>query len=288
MKKNFKAGWIRDIADARDAAPDKVKHGTHHQKRMNVAKHFQSSKAIDPQSEIPSRQIDLVEYCSPIDDQLSLGSCTANAGAGLMEYYEKRAFNTYTEASRLFLYKVTRNLLGWQGDTGAYLRTTMKAMALFGTLPEGHYPYDISVFDREPTAFDYAFAQNYQGLSYFRLDQPDLTKTAVLGRVKKYLAFGYPSMFGFDVYDFGNSKGEIRYPNPTDQYYGGHAVVAIGYDDDRQIENEKGALMIRNSWGKDWGDNGYGWLPYKYVTTGMAQDFWSLFRQEYIVIGCFD
>ena len=282
MSKNFKSGWIRDIADPRDAAPDQVKHGTEHKKRMRVAEHFKSSKATQKAAAIPSKRVDLVEFCSPVEDQKNLGSCTANAGAGLMEYYENRAFGHYTDASRLFLYKVTRNLLGWHGDTGAYLRSTMKAMALFGTLPEKHYPYDVSNFDQEPTAFDYSFAQNYQGLSYYRLDQKGLSKSDVLGRVKTFLARGYPSMFGFDVYNFGNAKGEIRYPNASDVYRGGHAVVAIGYDDDRQIESEKGALMIRNSWGEDWGDNGYGWLPYKYITTGMAVDFWSLFRQEYI------
>src|SRR5207247_6616554 len=83
-----------------------------------------------------SPSVDLSPFCSPIVDQGALGSCTANAGAGLVEYFEKRSFGNYTSAARLFIYKATRDLLGWTGDTGAYLRSTMGALALFGAPPE--------------------------------------------------------------------------------------------------------------------------------------------------------
>jgi C1A family cysteine protease len=226
--------------------------------------------------------VDLSAYCSSIEDQGGLGSCTANAAVGLIEYYERRAFGKHLDASRLFLYKVTRKLLGWTGDTGAYLRSTMGAMTLFGTLPEDQYPYIESQFDDEPTAFDYAYAQNYQSLSYFRLDQPGMTTDKVLDRIKRFAAAGYPSMFGFSVYGYGNAKGEFAFPGPNDTLLGGHAVDVVGYDDNRVIGSTKGALKIRNSWGAGWGESGYGWLPYEYVIQGLAVDFWSVFREEYI------
>ena len=89
---------------------------------------------------------------------------------GLLEYYQRRALGKHLDASRLFLYKVSRNLLGWTGDQGAYLRTTMKAMVLFGVPPEAYWPYNVDDFELEPPAFCYAFAQSYQTTKYYRLD----------------------------------------------------------------------------------------------------------------------
>lgn len=65
-----------------------------------------------------------------------MGSCTANAGVRMIEFYENKAYGVWLDTSRLFIYKATRNLLRWMGDTGAYLHTTMGAMALFGVPPE--------------------------------------------------------------------------------------------------------------------------------------------------------
>ena len=104
-------------------------------------------------------------YCSPVEDQGSLGSCTANAVVGIVEYFERRAYGKYIDASRLFLYKATRDLLHWTGDTGAYLRSTIGALALFGVPPEEYWPYKITNFDTEPTAFCYAFANDFRAIS---------------------------------------------------------------------------------------------------------------------------
>ena len=150
-------------------------------------------------------------WCSPVEDQGSLGSCTAQAGAGVVEYYENRAFGKYIDASRLFLYKVTRNLLHWTGDTGAFLRSTMGALVLFGAPPEEYWPYEISDFDIEPTAFCYAFAQNYQTIKYFRHDPPGTAKNILLNRIKSYLAAGHPSMFGFTVYSSISQANKTGY-----------------------------------------------------------------------------
>jgi C1A family cysteine protease len=287
MKTKRPLGWLRDLPDVRDYAPDNPKVQRASDKASAVADWFRGSRAMNPEVAPPS-EVNLARFCSPIEDQGQLGSCTAQAGAGLIEYFENRAFGRHLDASRLFLYKVTRNLLGWTGDTGAYLRTTMKAMALFGVLPEEEYEYAVDRFDDEPTAFAYAYAANYRSIQYFRLDQPGMTGTDVLQQVKQFLVAGYPSMFGFTVYNFGNSRGEFEYPTSDDRVLGGHAVVAIGYDDSRRIGSHQGALRIRNSWGTDWGDAGYGWLPYEYVKTQQAVDFWSLFKMEYVATNHFD
>jgi C1A family cysteine protease len=241
---------------------------------------------------------DLREWCSPVEDQGSLGSCTAQAGAGVIEYYERRSFGRHIDASRLFLYKTTRNLMKMKGDTGAYLRTTMGAMVLFGVPPEGYWSYtdDEKKFDQEPPAFCYAFAQNYQTIKYFRHDPPGMKADEVLKQVKTYLSNGHPAMFGFTVYnsiDQAESSGRIPFPSPKEKIEGGHAVVAVGYDDKMKIKNQygkietTGALLVRNSWGKGWGEKGYGWLPYEYVLRGLAEDFWSIVKKEWVDAGQF-
>ena len=237
--------------------------------------------------------VDLREWCSPIEDQRNLGSCTAQAGAGIIEYYERKAYGRHIEASRLFLYKVTRNLMKIKGDTGSFLRTTMGAMTLFGVPPEEYWPYtdDEAAFDREPPAFCYAFAQNFQAIKYFRHDPPGVKPAEVLSKLKTYLSKGHPAMFGFTVYNSmeqAEKTGRIPFPSPKEKIEGGHAIVAVGYDDKMKIKNNfgkaetTGALLIRNSWGKVWGEQGYGWLPYEYVLKGLAEDFWSVTKKEWI------
>ena len=240
---------------------------------------------------------DLRSWCSPVEDQRDLGSCTANAGVGMVEYYERRAFGKYINASRLFLYKTTRDLLKSTGDTGAFLRTTMEAMVLFGLPPEDYWPYVVADFDKEPSAFLYSFGQNYQALNYYRLDPAGTAKPALLDRIRTSLASGLPAMFGFTVYSSyaqasSANKGSIPYPVKGDKVVGGHAVVAVGYDDAMKIRNgsakaTEGALLIRNSWGTGWGDGGYGWLPYEYVLKGLASDWWALISQEWVDTGKF-
>lgn len=271
-KKMYGMGWQRDLPDFRDYTPENDR----------IAKLFKKSKALNPPAAGIKKKVDLSTICSPIENQGNIGSCTAHAGVGLLEYYENRAFGKFIDASRLFLYKTTRNLLHWTGDTGAWLRTTMKAMVLFGIPPEEYYPYDVSMFDEEPGAFCYAFGQSYQSINYYRLDKTTRSPDELLTRIKNFLSAGYPSMFGFTVYNFGNDKGEFLFPGPSDRVRGGHAVVAVGYDDNRKIGRDKGAIKIRNSWGTGWGENGYGWLPYSYIEAGLAEDFWSLFKNDYV------
>jgi C1A family cysteine protease len=230
--------------------------------------------------------VDLRQWCSTIENQGSLGSCTANAGVGMYEYFERRTTGRYVDGSRLFLYKVTRELLGFKGDDGAYLRDAMKAMVLFGIPPEKYWPYNIAKFNDEPSSFCYAFAQSYQAIKYYRLDPQGTSPSDALADIKKFLFAGLPAMFGFSVYSsmpaLGDGKGEIPFPSQGDSLQGGHAVLTVGYDDNKKIGKCKGALLIRNSWGKDWGENGYGWLPYDYIESGLANDFWSMVKGEYV------
>ncbi len=239
---------------------------------------------------------DLKSWCSPVEDQGQIGSCTSQAGVGVVEYFERRAYGKHINGSRLFVYKTTRNLLQWDGDTGAFLRSTMAALRLFGVPPENYWPYNTADCDKEPTAFCYSFAQNYQAIKYARLDPPNIDRNSLLKRIKACLAAGIPAMFGFTVFNSisqAASSGKIPFPCPGEKVAGGHAIVAVGYDDKMKIKNTdcgvvtEGALLIRNSWGSGWGDKGYGWFPYKYVLQNLAVDWWILLSNEWLDTGNF-
>ena len=271
-------GWQRDLPDFRDYTPGSTP----------IAGILASSQPL--QAAIGAASLassaDLRAWCPPVEDQGAINSCTAHAGIALMEYYERRAFNKYMDGSRQFLYKVSRNLLGWSGDKGAYLRSTMKAMALLGIPPEQYMPYDPNNFDAEPSSFIYALAENYKSTLYYRLDPPGAATDAVLLSIKQYLAANLPSMFGFTIYSsfpgIGSGSADIPFPASSDSVRGGHALMAVGYDDNHVIGGTPGALLVRNSWGVNWGSGGYGWMPYAYVTRGIAADFWSLTQAKFV------
>lgn len=293
-------GWLPDYPDYRDYTPevDTVSRRLMEAGQEKPIKAMLRSVGVaKPGLTLPT-SVDLREWCSPIENQGSLGSCTANAGVGIVEYFERRAFGRHIDASRLFLYKATRSLLHWTGDRGAFLRSTMAGLVLFGVPPEEYWPYVPTQFDAEPPAFCYAFAQNYKAISYYRLDPPGTTAGPLLARIKAGLAGGLPSMFGFTVYSSytqaASTGGKIPAPTPGESIVGGHAVVAVGYDDGMKIKNTNsggtqtvGALLIRNSWGESWGTAGNGWLPYDYVLKGLAKDWWSLLKNEWIDTGQF-
>ncbi|MCD4755489.1 MAG: cysteine protease [Deltaproteobacteria bacterium] len=290
-KEQMGMGWLPDLPDYRDYTSE----------HEEIKPMLEEMKVSEPEKVSLPSSVDLRSWCSQIENQGPLGSCTAQAGAGLIEYYERRAFGTHIDASRLFLYKTTRNLLGWVGDTGAFLRTTMGAMVLFGVPPEKYWPYTTKKpspvapptvhFDMEPPAFCYAFAKNYRTVRYYRLDPFGIPVATVLQRIKAFLAANMPSMFGFTVFSSigqGRTTGKIPFPCRGERILGGHGIVAVGYDDSMKIRNSicgretTGAFLIRNSWGTAWGDGGYGWLPYEYVLRGMARDWWTIIRKEYV------
>jgi C1A family cysteine protease len=293
-------GWLRDLPDFRDYTADQHEAPTKLQKSGEKASVQDILKKVDalraPAAALPAA-VDLRPWMSPIEDQGSIGSCTANAGVGLIEYFERRAHGKHVNRSRLFLYKSTRNLLHWTGDTGAYLRSTMAAMALFGVPPEEYCKYVVADYEKEPGAFCYAFASNFQSLQYYRHDPPGTNPAALLESIKSSLAAGLPSMFGFTVYNSiaqASGSGAIPFPVGGETVEGGHAVVAAGYDDNKRIRNTStggitttGAIRIRNSWGTGWGQSGYGWLPYEYILRGLAVDWWSLVKMEWIDTGQF-
>lgn len=279
-------GWIPDWPDPNDAG---LWHPAIGPLLLSV---------ICDQRPLPPRVIlpeEVPDAFPPVYDQGDLDTCTANAAASLIRYFEKRAFQRSINPSRLFLYKVARNLaLKPILEQGVNPRSVMQALVMVGAPPEAYWPYEAARVNDEPSAFCYALAGDYRSTKYFRYDMGQ-SEADVLKYVKRGLCHLLPVMFGFYLYPSyqrADRSGEIPFPAPGEPRIAGHCVVAVGYDDDKAITSSDGsvtigAFRILNSWGVEWGDNGYGWLPYAYLLQGFTADWWSLISEEFINTGRF-
>jgi len=290
-------GRRKDLVDVRDYTPETPV-------IANLAKSLKLNDSYRVDN-LPA-SIDNRKWCSPVENQGNLGSCTANAGTALYEYMERKAYGSagqFINGSRLFLYKTTRFLMGQEGvgDSGAYIRTTLGSIRMFGIPPESYWPYTDKdpEFDLEPPTLVTAMAKEWQSVKQFRLDYSDNTDENIK-RMKEYLAKGYAMQIGFTVYSSykqADKTGAIPYPSTNEAFEGGHSVLIVGYDDNKEIDNKlgsitKGPFLIQNSWGVDWGDKGFGWLPYDYFKPGpngdvLADDVWTITKLEWLQTGEF-
>jgi C1A family cysteine protease len=221
-----------------------------------------------PQGLPPS--VDLRSECPPIYDQGQLGSCTANAIGGAIEFDQRKQGTTEFVPSRLFIYYNERTIEGTVSqDSGAQIRDGIKSVATLGAPPEQDWPYDITKFAQQPPPNAFADAKQDIVSSYSRVPQ-------LLIQMQGCLASGYPFVFGFTVYDSFESDavaqtGNVPMPGSGENVQGGHAVVAVGYDNSRRV------FIVRNSWGPSWGAKGYCFMPYEYLLTpNLASDFWTI------------
>jgi len=240
-------GWVPDRPDHRDQ--------------------LYAAIAAPPRKLPPA--VDLRATCSPVENQGQLGSCTANALVGNLEFLERKAGKTVTDLSRLFIYYNERAMEGTvTEDAGAMIRDGVRTLVKQGVCTEKKWGYDIAKFAVKPSPACYQQALTHQVQSYHRI--------LSLQDMRACLAEGYPFVFGFTVYQAFESAtvaktGKLNLPKPSEKSLGGHAVMAVGYDDASK------RFLVRNSWGNDWGMQGYFTIPYAYlVSRGLADDFWTL------------
>jgi len=219
-----------------------------------------------------ARRIDLRRQCPrTIYDQGQLGSCTGNAiGCAIQFERLKQKRKPDFIPSRLFIYYNERDMEGTiKSDSGAQIRDGIKSVAKLGVCPEPEWPYDIKKFTTRPPKKCFTHALKYKAVSYQRVIQ-------TLNQMKGCLASGYPFVFGFSVYDSFEGDavaktGMVPMPAPKEKLLGGHAVLAVGYDDKQQ------RFLVRNSWGKSWGLGGYFTMPYAYMTdSNLCDDLWTI------------
>jgi len=217
------------------------------------------------------RRLDLTSKCPAVYDQGQLGSCTANAIAAAIQFDQmKQKLPKVSRPSRLFIYYNERAMEGTvDSDSGAQIRDGIKSVAKQGDCPESLWPYVVVRFRTRPPARCYQDAVHHKAVVYQRLPQ-DLTS------MRGCLAAGYPFVFGFTVYQSFESAdvartGRVELPRPGEGVVGGHAVMAVGYDDLAE------RFVVRNSWGTGWGKRGYFTMPYAYLTqSSLADDFWTI------------
>jgi C1A family cysteine protease len=221
-----------------------------------------------PPKKLPAR-VDLSAQCSAVEDQGQLGSCTANALVGNLEFLERKAGHDVTDLSRLFIYYNERAMEGTVGeDAGAMIRDGVKSLVKLGVCTEKKWPYRIARFTAKPSSACYRDATNRQITSYHRI--------LTLQQMKQCLAEGYPFVFGFSVYQSFESAtvartGKVELPKADETMVGGHAVCAVGYDEAAR------RFLVRNSWGAGWGMKGYFTMPYDYLANNnLADDFWTV------------
>jgi hypothetical protein len=213
--------------------------------------------------------VDLRGYCPLVYDQGQLNSCTANAIAAAFEFLEIKNGKTGFDPARLFIYFNERRLENdTDSDNGAYLRDGIKCIASTGICDESDWPYDTRKFAEQPPDACFQTAQTYKALSYFRMNNANIDE------LKSCLAAGFPFVFGFSVYDSfydADSNGGIVSLPGDEALKGGHAVLAVGYDD------ATARFTIQNSWGPGVGDRGYYYMPYQYLTSNqLSDDFWTV------------
>jgi C1A family cysteine protease len=271
-------GWQLDLPDHRDFALSAAP----------VAALLRKLKLKPRKSRPLPEAVDWREYCGPVEDQQGLGTSSAHACAALIQQFERRASGRFIRPSRLFIDYTARRLAGDASGAPVSLRTVFKAVSRCGVPPERHWPFDATHASREPDAFAYGFQREFRALRYLRLDSRGSQERATLDVVRSFLAAGFFVAFGFSVSTAVTVEPEIPFPTAADSILGGQAVTAVGYDDKARIRSDKGAILVRNSWGRDWGDRGFGWLPYAFVRERLACDFWTLFGPRWLRSGEFD
>ena len=213
--------------------------------------------------------VDLRSHLTPVEDQGEVGSCTANALAGALEYLEKRTNGAEGRVSRLFIYWNERDVEGSTAeDHGAALSDGIKVLKGDGACSEDTWEYSKDNVFEQPADEAYAEAKDHT------IDEAHKVQIE-LHDMRHCLSEGYPFVFGLDVYDAFQDEGahgRITTPDPdTHQHCGGHAMLAVGYSDKDQV------FLVRNSWGPDWGDSGYCYIPYEYLASSKyCRDAWTI------------
>jgi hypothetical protein len=259
-------GWTRDNPDPRDI----------------TLQHAKVSKLIRLSDEtarpIPN-DVDLREYLPDVRNQQTLHVSSAIACVGMCDYFRTRINGNSEQGSPLFAHIMSQRISGRNNPTG--LRYTLKAILRFGLPREEYFPLNEELLHEEPPAFLFSYPAWTNPPLYLRLDRVGAKGSDIVQTVRQFLAAGFVCVCGFPVPNTIHLGPDIPFSPEFDKIVGGQAVLIVGYDD-YYVGVSRGAFLIRNSWGTEWGDFGYGWLPYQFVRRHLAVDIWTLFKSKWL------
>lgn len=271
--------WQRDLPDHRDYTPQS----------NSTRRALRRLRPICKQRGLAAK-VDWREYCPSVSESEAPVATAALACLAMVQYFERRASGRLIEPSRAFVDRNARRLTeGGPADVARRisLRATLKAMIQFGLPPESLWPSTAANFATEPPAFAYSFARAIGKARYCRLDAAELSGAESLENLRRFVAAGFVCVFGFSLGSAAIERGEIPFPTLSDSIRGGQAATVIGYDDARRIRSDKGALLILAGRGREWGEGGYGWLPYSFVRQRLAVDIWTIMKRDWLRSGEF-
>ncbi|XDD60051.1 C1 family peptidase [Leptospira sp. WS58.C1] len=213
-----------------------------------------------------SSSMDLSQYMPPVGDQGQQSSCvawsTAYATKSFQEYMERkdRGWKLSDSSgspnySNIFSPSFIYNQINGGRDNGSLISDAMRLVVEKGAAPWSSMPYNERDYLRRPSQDAFNAASAYKAKEFLRIRQTDPTE------LKNQLSLGRPVVAGIIVYEnFMNLKGREVYKEGVGKTYGGHAITIVGYDD------SKGVFKFINSWSTQWGDNGYGYIDYRWFT----------------------
>jgi C1A family cysteine protease len=220
--------------------------------------------------------IDYTTRMSRVRDQGNLGSCVGFAVAAMKEWQEatehalevkqgKRDHRKGKEydLSEAWVYWNCKKIDPWPNEEGTSIRFAMKVLNKIGVPCEGAWKYS-DVNPGKPESWASLVSQWSLIKSYWRVKSLDDLKVALMSGP---VVIGIPC---FDTIFYAGSSGLIEYPRDPNAIYGGHALCAVGFSD----KTYGGVIKVKNSWGKYWGNSGYGFLPYQYIND-FLWDAWA-------------
>ena len=216
-------------------------------------------------------------YNSPVRDQGTTGCCTGEAHVAALEYLAIKAGDLPTPLSPLFVYSIARILEGTLSqDAGAEPADVIQALTTEGVCRESMWPFDPDMVSVIPPTGCYTEAAGHKVTASQVLESLD--------DMKACLAMGLGFTFGIECFpsmetDEVNESGDIPMPGMWErisgQSLGGHDLFAFDFDD------RIGMFLLKNSWGKLWGRNGFGRIPYAYLQNPrLAYDFHCIQADE--------
>lgn len=222
-----------------------------------------------PEAGVLPESVDLESQFPPVFDQGQESSCTGNGWAGIWSFFELKALkekaaapeefstSTFISASRQFIYYCERARDGdVNEDAGSQIATGAWVLSNVGCCDETIWPYSENNWQTRPSPAAYLEATNHKIPNAFSLNS--------IADIKSCLADGFPIVLGIEVFsglesDEAATTGMVPMPSPSEESVGGHCIVIVGYDESTK------KFKLRNSWGTDWGKNGYFFLDYQYI-----------------------